>query len=481
MRRNPIKKKFLFKRMADSFRNSLVGLGLSIGVALASFGGEAYAQYTQASVTINDDCGQVLLVGTSTIIEVEVDSINTTVFPEGSAPFRLLIQGPQLPQPAEIPLGNRAAGEEIEIPGRASFPGGLRTLTLQVQVPSPPAPQPFWTDVAFCSYLIVDEGEYLVEVLSTTWENNIFADPPSARMELLQTIQGPPNVQTGYELELPWLSFQGSPAQPLPTPAQGNCFRVRIGPTEFWGQAMAGVLSYQRLPCAGERRGGSAVRAELTVDRGCGATYAVGDPITVIIIIRSIDAFVFGQPAASFQLLDVLADGSTQVFDLGILNDNQAQGRTVQIQGTITPPVGTETLILQVLMPNGQWQEVARCSFQVTQGQGQGAGQVLLTLQALTPQGEASVQLGLTIDPPAGGWMLITTPYQQILPQGTSIRLEAPATINQGGQEYAFDHWEVTRVTAAGQTDTFVLAQNPLEAMLVSPQVTIVAVYESQG
>lgn len=78
-------------------------------------------------------------------------------------------------------------------------------------------------------------------------------------------------------------------------------------------------------------------------------------------------------------------DGSTQVFDLGVLNDNQAQGRTVQIQDTITSPTGAETLILQVLMPTG-WREVAHCGFQVVE-----MGQVLLTILASTPQGEVSI------------------------------------------------------------------------------------------
>ena len=44
--------------------------------------------------------------------------------------------------------------------------------------------------------------EYLVSVLYTTWENNIMADPPMARVQVLQ---GSPNGQPGQVLEFAWI------------------------------------------------------------------------------------------------------------------------------------------------------------------------------------------------------------------------------------------------------------------------------------
>jgi len=392
-----------------------------------------------------------------------------------------------------------------------------------------------------------------VRVLYTTWENGVLADPPMARLEVLE---GSPTGTPGEELEFAWIAH--------PQQAQGRCFRIWVGTETFLGRLIQNIQRYQGVPCPGtiellfrgtalqaepitdiwpwrirveevisgplqagqeisvdtsslagcsgsvdpDLREGvrveifgrflgydpirqvetaevcsdaryyirvlavPPVQAELTVDRGCGAAYVVGDPIVVTTTIQTIDPQVFGQSAAPFRLLDVLPDDTQQVFDLGVLGE----GQTSQIEGTITPPVGTEMLILQVLMPNGQWQDVTRCSFQVI-----GTGQVLLAIRARIPQGEVAINMELFINPPSGGFMVITTPYQQSWPQNTSIRLEAPATINPGGQEYAFDHWEVTRVTATGQTGTFVLTQNPLEAPLVSPQVTIIAVYVDSG
>jgi hypothetical protein len=98
----------------------------------------------------------------------------------------------------------------------------------------------------------------------------------------------------------------------------------------------------------------SSVIAELTVDRGCGATYNVGDRIIVTWRILQTP----GRAPVPFRLLDVLADGSVQILFAQYLGEGE-----YRLRGWITPPRGTETLILQAFL-NG-WQEVARCSFQV--------------------------------------------------------------------------------------------------------------------
>jgi len=214
---------------------------------------------------------------------------------------------------------------------------------------------------------------------------------------------------------------------------------------------------------------GAPVQALLTVDRGCGATYAVGDPIVVTVQIVEMAPL-----AARFQLLDVLPNGVTQV-----LFDQMLGEGTYTLNGTITPPTGLETLILRVFTSD-RWWEVTRCSFWVVTGPGPGSGtgQVLLTIRAQTPQGEVPAQLGLTLNPPPQcpcAVAPITTPYQQRLPQGTRIRLEAPPTLNG----YTFAYWQVfTRQIPGGPwilVGTF--AQNPLVATLVSPEVLIIAVY----
>jgi hypothetical protein len=190
--------------------------------------------------------------------------------------------------------------------------------------------------------------EYLVSVLYTTWENGIMADPPMARVQVLQ---GSPNGQPGQVLEFAWIRH---PAQ-----AQGLCFRILVGTEDFMGSQVQNIQNYQQVNCQAPPPPvppSSSVIAELTVDRGCGAIYYVGDPIIVTLRILQTP----GGAPVPFQLLDVLPDGRVQRFafrPLGV-------GEYAQLRGLITPPRGTETLILQAFL-NGQWQNVASCSFQV--------------------------------------------------------------------------------------------------------------------
>jgi len=126
------------------------------------------------------------------------------------------------------------------------------------------------------------------------------------------------------------------------------------------GSQVQNIQNYQQVNCQAPPPPpvppSSSVIAELTVDRGCGAIYYVGDPIIVTLRILQTP----GGARVPFQLLDVLPDGRVQRFafpPLGV-------GEYAQLRGLITPPRGTETLILQAFL-NGQWQNVASCSFQV--------------------------------------------------------------------------------------------------------------------
>jgi hypothetical protein len=305
---------------------------------------------------------------------------------------------------------------------------------------------PWFGETTWAQQVPLLQGD-LVRVLYTSWENGIMADPPFATIMPL-----PGDLIYG---NVPWLSFVNG--QPPPVPAEGYCFRVWTGQAEFMGQVRTGVVRYQRATCP-SGPGPSQGIAQLTIQPGgCGATYFLGQPVTVVIQILV---------AGRFRLLDLLPNGLTQV-----LFDRWLGVGTYLISGAMGPLPGLENLSLE-RNENGQFQEVARCSFLVVGGTGQ-TGQVQLMIQARTPNGEITPQMELTINPPTGGWMLINTPYRQSWPQGTRIRLQAPAIFGQ----WRFDHWEVRRVTDSGQTETIILTQNPLEGTLVSPQVTITAVY----
>jgi hypothetical protein len=192
------------------------------------------------------------------------------------------------------------------------------------------------------------QREYRVWVLYTTWENRIMADPPMARVQVLQDS---PNGQPGQELEFAWIRH---PAQ-----AQGLCFRIWVGTEDFMGSQVQNIQNYQQVNCQAPPPPpvppSSSVIAELTVDRGCGAIYYVGDLIIVTLRILQTP----GRAPVLFRLLDVLPDGRVQILFAQYLGEGE-----YQLRGWITPPRGTETLILQAFF-NGQWQNVASCSFQV--------------------------------------------------------------------------------------------------------------------
>jgi hypothetical protein len=229
-------------------------------------------------------------------------------------------------------LGSNTGGRTLE--GPLCSP---QTIIIAVYVrrsEQPPAPPP--------------QLVYLVSVLYTTWENRIMADPPMARVQVLQ---GSPNGQPGQVLEFAWIRH--------PDQAQGLCFLIWVGTEDFMGSQVQNIQNYQQVNCQAPPPPpvppSSSVIAALTVDRGCGATYYVGDPIIVTMSILQTPG---GAPML-FRLRDVLPDGRVQIFTfprpLGV--------GVYQLRGQITPPTGTETLILEAFL-NG-WQEVARCSFQV--------------------------------------------------------------------------------------------------------------------
>jgi len=114
-----------------------------------------------------------------------------------------------------------------------------------------------------------------------------------------------------------------------------------------------------------------AVDAEITMERGCNATYTVGETIEVTLTIRAIDPFIFGQPVATFRVVEQRLDDPDYeqvLFGPQRLDDNQAQGRVVTFNYTIEAPRGSRLLVLQVFWTNGQWRDIDICNFQVVGG-----------------------------------------------------------------------------------------------------------------
>ena len=91
----------------------------------------------------------------------------------------------------------------------------------------------------------------------------------------------------------------------------------------------------------------------ITVDKGCGSTYCINDPIRI--------CFSSNQSGTAY-IIDKIADGSSQAFGPYNLNANI----TYCMNGKITPPAGTETLILKFTSSSGIYGE-AQCSFIVSE------------------------------------------------------------------------------------------------------------------
>ncbi len=78
------------------------------------------------------------------------------------------------------------------------------------------------------------------------------------------------------------------------------------------------------------------------VDRGCGAAYAIGDPVVI---------FVTASEAVSATLFDFQTGGTQQQIALG----NIAAGVTRTVSGTITGPQGVEGLVVMAETASGIW------------------------------------------------------------------------------------------------------------------------------
>lgn len=110
----------------------------------------------------------------------------------------------------------------------------------------------------------------------------------------------------------------------------------------------------------GVREGGTVVIVpQIRTDRGCleegqNPIYFVGDPITVFFRVD-------GVSQALVRLLDVLPDGRIRV----ILQQVIPGHRELSLRGTIEPPLGRETLVLQVFSAQGAVAAEDRCSFTV--------------------------------------------------------------------------------------------------------------------
>jgi hypothetical protein len=91
----------------------------------------------------------------------------------------------------------------------------------------------------------------------------------------------------------------------------------------------------------------------ITVDRGCGGVYRVGDPILVQFRIDGVD-----QAVATIE--DILPDGRTQV----ILQRTVSGNRTHSFSAYIVPPVGLERVRLTA-QAGGRIAQ-AECTFTIT-------------------------------------------------------------------------------------------------------------------
>lgn len=205
----------------------------------------------------------------------------------------------------------------------------------------------------------------LVRVLSTSWENNIMADPPVATIMPL-----PGDLIFGG---VPWLSFLSFPGQPLPVPAQGYCFRVWTGQAEFMGQMVSGVVRYQRAPCPGSTvlppqpqpppvpppAGSNRDQyASITTDRGCQESrqnpiFYQGEQITVSLQVN-------GAPIVLIRLWNIVNGQARLVFQ-GLVPGS----RLLRLVGRIGPPTGAEILRMEYQAQVGPIavRGVVQCSF----------------------------------------------------------------------------------------------------------------------
>lgn len=183
---------------------------------------------------------------------------------------------------------------------------------------------------------------------------------------------------------------------------------------------------------------GPNIVARIRTDRGCleeGQTpiYFVGDPITV-------SFRVDGVSQAVVRILDVLPDGRTRVVLQQVVPGN----RELSLSGTIEPPEGRETLVLQVLSAQGAVSAEDRCSFIVAvQDQPQpGPPQSFACLQALLVGVEEGV-----------------TPAEQARFNNTVRRAREGLTRNWG-----FRPWEITELLNNNATKKDILEE--IEALL---------------
>ena len=122
------------------------------------------------------------------------------------------------------------------------------------------------------------------------------------------------------------------------------------------------------------------LQLSITVDKGCGATYNIGDPIRI---------YIKSNQSGTAYIIDKLGDGSSQELGPYSLSANV----TRSIDGKIGPPTGTETLILQFTSSSGKYGE-AQCSFTVG-----GSGPV-------------DLQLSITVDKGCGATYYVNDPIR---------------------------------------------------------------------
>jgi streptogramin lyase len=95
-------------------------------------------------------------------------------------------------------------------------------------------------------------------------------------------------------------------------------------------------------PCAPSGSASGLPTVSLGVDRGCGAAYAIGDPIVISIT---------ASEAVTVSLVDFETSGTQKQVSLGLI----PAGATRTVTGTTTGPAGVEGLVVMAQTTSGTW------------------------------------------------------------------------------------------------------------------------------
>ncbi len=166
--------------------------------------------------------------------------------------------------------------------------------------------------------------------------------------------------------------------------------------------------------------------AKLWVDKGCGATYAIGERITISFEVNR---------SASVTIYDYATDGSTQT----IFSRTVSAG-TNSISATVSRPPGTEKL--EIVAQAGGETTTDTCTFYIGSSGPGDSTTVTLTVKAMARVlvGPITMNIGINVPIQLNG-VSQTTPFSESLGKGSLVTLVAPIqAITLFGPLY-FDGW----------------------------------------